>query len=540
MKAAIAYGLLLMVFTTAVAGEDKPSSLLAKLECPDRVNSVAFSNDGKLLAAGYGWRSQGGLTVWNVSDRTIAHSWKSEKQGDDTEVIRQVAFSPDGKLLAAATWDGDLLLWNLDNWGPPKAIKAPDGSPSGLAFSRDSELLALSGDKAVSVYNVRTGKQQQVFAATKPITKPITAGFLSDGKTLVYCKNGSLEFWDSSAGKSVRSQKSGAWGFICTVSPKSSYVVTGGGAIYGSKLVEIWNHTDEHPIAQLTQFRDGVFAAAMDRDESILAIGGGNYGTGGNLSLWSLDTKKEIGFVSVGKFPLESLAFSPGDELCGEILVEGNHVYLRPITTVPLPMRYDFSYAGKLLIADQPGLAKLAGEPVVLEQWALEKSAGHERARVVTSHRLLAGSRDLALANYAVFGDVQSPGWNRSTTIKIYGDGSFVATDPDGTCLAFGELGKSVQNNSFPSIKNGLIGDGLLAIKKEPLTRGLDHFRTRFIALAVNGKLEIRTDGEKVDETYLQRAPTQKEQDFGRLFERQKALIDAILHAGMAVPEAAR
>lgn len=567
MKAAFACGLFLVVFITVLAGEDNPSSLLARFECADRVSSVAFSSDGKLLAAGYGWRSQGGVTVWNVSDRTIAHSWKSEKHDDDTQVIRNVAFSPDGKLLAAATWDGDLLLWNLDHWGPPKAIKTDAGSPSGLAFNPESELLALSGDKAVILYDVRTWKQQPVFTSPSPIAKPIAAGFLSDGKTLLFCKNGSLEFWDSGTAKSIKSLKSGGWGFICAVSPKGTYVVSGGGAVYRPKLVEIWNQTDEHPIAQLTQFRDGVFAAAVDRAESILAIGGGNYGTGGNLSLWSMDTKKEIGFVSVGRFPLESLAFSPGGDvlaagsgdaevllfsvdqlrgpqvamqdkqLCGEILVEGDHLYIRPITMVPLPMSGDFGFAAKLQIADQPGLAELAGEPVVLEEWALEKLAGNEQARVIKSHRLLTGSKDLALASFAVFGDVQNPGWNRSTTIKIYGDGSFVATDPNGTCLAFGALGKSVQHNSFQSIKRGLINDGFLMVKKDPLTRGLDHFRTRFIALAMSGNLEIRSDGEKIDETYLNRAPTQKEQDFARVFESQKPLIDAILHAGMALPE---
>lgn len=567
MKIAFAYGLVLVVVTRLVAGEENPSSLLAKLECPDRVSSVAFSSDGKLLAAGYGWRSQGGLTVWNVSDRTIAHSWKSDKHDDETEVIRQVAFSPDGKLLAAATWEGNLLLWSLDHWGPPKLIRTDVGSPSGLAFNPESELLAFSGNKAVILYDLKTEKQQQVLTAPSPITKPISAGFLSDGKTLLFCKNGSVEFWDANANRSIRSLKSGAWGFFCIVSPKGTYIVAGGGAVYGRKLVEIWNQTDEHPAARLTEFRDGVFAAAVDRAESILALGGGDYGTGGNLTIWSLDAKKEIGFVSVGKFPIQDLAFSPGGELlaagsgdaevllfsvdqlrgpqvtkqvkqlCGEIAVEGERVFIRPISTVPLPMRLDFGYSGRLEIADQPGMAKLVGEPVVLQEWALEKNSAHERARVVRSHRLLAGSRDFALANYAVLGNVHNPGWDRSTIIKIYGDDAFVASDPDGTCLAFGELGKLPEHNSFQSTKNELLNDGFLAIQKEPLTRGLDHYGTHFIGLAISGNVELRTDAEKIDETYLQRTPTKKEQDFDRIFQHQKPLIDAILHAGMAVPE---
>src|ERR1051326_2198142 len=42
-------------------GKGASDSLLTKLDCPDRVNAVVFSVDGKLLASGYGWRDQGGL-----------------------------------------------------------------------------------------------------------------------------------------------------------------------------------------------------------------------------------------------------------------------------------------------------------------------------------------------------------------------------------------------------------------------------------------------------------------------------------------------
>lgn len=315
MKAAFAYGMVLVVVTTLVAGEENPSTLLAKLVCPDRVSSVAFSSDGKLLAAGYGWRSQGGLMVWNVSDGTIAHSWKSAKQDVKTRAIRRVAFSSDGKLLAAATGEGDLQLWSLDNWGPPKVIRANAGPPSGLAFNAESDLLALSGEKAVIIYDLKTEKQQQVFVSPNPMVQPMSAGFSSEGRTLLVCENGSLKFWDADANRSIRSRKRMSRGNICVVSPKSTYTVTGGGPVYGPKLVEIWNQAEDHPIAQLAQFRDGVFAAAIDRAESILALGGGDPDTGGNLSLWSLDTKKEIGAVSVGELPIESLAFSPSAEV---------------------------------------------------------------------------------------------------------------------------------------------------------------------------------------------------------------------------------
>src|ERR1051326_3359638 len=55
--------------------------LLAKLECPDRVKDVAFSPDGKLLAAGFRWNSQGGVRVWNVADRKVLAILSSNNHG---------------------------------------------------------------------------------------------------------------------------------------------------------------------------------------------------------------------------------------------------------------------------------------------------------------------------------------------------------------------------------------------------------------------------------------------------------------------------
>ena len=573
MRNALVRGLILAVTLLCVGAqsEEIPSALVARLECPDRVNAVAFSSDGKLLAGGYGWRSEGGVRVWNVANRTVALEWVSPTHGDDAQVIRHLAFSPDIKLLAAITWNGDLLLWQLDYWGPPKRTAGIAGStnglgsPTGIAFNPASDLLTLSSDKGVVLYDLKSENVRQVFSAASPIDRPMTAGFLADGKTLVFCKRGSVEFWNLAEGKSVKTLSASGFGFFCTLSPRSGYVVAGGGAICCEKVVEIWDRVDGRRVARLTEFRDGLFAAAISNSESFVALGGGDYGNGGHLSLWNIDPVRELGSVSIGKFPLKSLAFSPDDSMlaaassdgevllfsvnqikgpqiakqnrpqCGEIAVEKDHVFLVPITTVPTSLKFD--YAWKLEIVDPGELSRLAGQPVVLQEWEMETTAGKERARVQVSHPLLAGAKGPALSSYAVFGSVQNPGWTKSTTIKVYGDGSFVASDNAGTCLAYGVLNKSTDFKDVQSLRKSLLGDGLLSIKKEPLTRGLDHFRTRFIGITVDGSLELRSDGELIDSTYLQRRPTQKEQDFDRVFEHQGPLMNSLLNAGTVLPK---
>ena len=58
------------------------------------VNSVAFSPDGKTLAAGYG----GGVVLWDMAARKrLQEKPLAVTEGD----VNSVAFSPDGKTLAA-------------------------------------------------------------------------------------------------------------------------------------------------------------------------------------------------------------------------------------------------------------------------------------------------------------------------------------------------------------------------------------------------------------------------------------------------------
>ena len=62
------------------------------------VRSVAFSPDGKTLAAGYNGRYGGGVVLWDVAGRKrLADAPLPVKEGD----VSSVAFSPDGKTLAA-------------------------------------------------------------------------------------------------------------------------------------------------------------------------------------------------------------------------------------------------------------------------------------------------------------------------------------------------------------------------------------------------------------------------------------------------------
>ena len=78
--------------------------------------SVAFSPDGKTIAAGYASRSVGGggVVLWDVAARKrLVDEPLPVKEGD----VKSVAFSPDGKTIAAGyahrSGGGGVVLWDV-------------------------------------------------------------------------------------------------------------------------------------------------------------------------------------------------------------------------------------------------------------------------------------------------------------------------------------------------------------------------------------------------------------------------------------------
>lgn len=553
----------LLVFNKRSSADGPSESLIAKLDCPDRVNTVALSPDGQLLAAGYGWNEEGGVRIWKVADHTVVQTWVAQKTENRSNDVDKVAFSPDGKLLAAATSAGDALVWKVGTWGEPKRIILRAGSPTALVFSPNSGVLALSSKSAVFLCDLRTWDSRKLGSLAGPAQQFIAAGFSGDGTKLAVCRDAAVQWWDVRTGQSLKSWKLTGLGFFCSLSSSRNYVVAGGGAIYGEKNVELWNASGRESLARLSEIRSGLFASATSHSDQWIALGGGDYGSGGDLSLWSLRDFHEIGFVSVGKFPIKGLAFSPDDSvlaagshdgvvflfaveklrgpqrtkqkyrLCGEILAENEKVYIVPLAKVPTPMSKDFNYGWRLEVADPGNLAAHAGSPVAFQDWEIESNAAMDRARVNKFDSLLSlPRRQKAPFEYVVFGDVQNPGWDKGFVVKVYGEGNFVAANNSGECLAYGSLNTTTTAN-FDSLKTHLLREGLLSIPRDPLTRGLDHYRTRFIELSVAGGPQVRSDAAVVDFSKLRTHKTKKEEDFTRIFTQEEPFINSVLRSGM-------
>lgn len=157
---------------------------------PGTITSVAFSPDGKVLAAAH---TSGIVELWNPHNGKLISSFRAHDEG-----VWPLTFSPDGKLLATGNDGGSISFWNPKNSKKLGQIAAqPElGSFGAVVFSPDGKLLASGGfpnrqgNSPVCVWKL-VGVNQ----ADKQITAELTAKFKGHRKhtySLAFSPDGKL------------------------------------------------------------------------------------------------------------------------------------------------------------------------------------------------------------------------------------------------------------------------------------------------------------------------------------------------------------
>jgi WD40 repeat protein len=121
-----------------------------------KIKSIAFSPDGKVLAAG---SADGKICLWDAATgrerlHILAHPKHEEA---DFTTSPAVAFSPDSKLLASASTDKGIRFWDAATAKERGQIRSPDGGFYCLAFGKDGKaVVSGSGDSTVLVWDWQT------------------------------------------------------------------------------------------------------------------------------------------------------------------------------------------------------------------------------------------------------------------------------------------------------------------------------------------------------------------------------------------------
>src|SRR5262249_39388329 len=172
--------------------------------------SVAFSPDGGRLAFVMGGRlgAPSGKPRVRLGVMDLATGGVLSLKGHGN-FIRALAFSPDGKRLAAASNDATVRVWDVlpaprDGEREKFTCLGHTGQVTCVAFSPDGKSLASAGtDRTVRVWNAATGKELLTLRGHVALVHSLT--YTGDGKYLISVGNDRvMRVWDAPASTNPR------------------------------------------------------------------------------------------------------------------------------------------------------------------------------------------------------------------------------------------------------------------------------------------------------------------------------------------------
>ena len=151
-----------------------------------QINDISFSNDSQWLIVSAGETGLSGeATLWKTDGWARGPILQGHRDS-----IYAARIAPDAKSVATASYDRDVLIWDVATGKVVRTLSGHNDAVYGLSFSPNGKLLATaSGDRTVKLWDVATGQRMDTFA--QPSKDQYTIAFSPDGK---YVAAGGVDF----------------------------------------------------------------------------------------------------------------------------------------------------------------------------------------------------------------------------------------------------------------------------------------------------------------------------------------------------------
>lgn len=152
------------------------------------VQSVTYSPDGAVLATGTSW-SESSAQIWDARTGERIGELVAENN------VGRVRFSPDGKWIAAGTWDGDILIWDMQSLRLVKTLTGYSDFIYSIDFSPDgNRIMAVGRRNNAMVWDLKTG---DVLAIIRTGNFEGSGVFLTDGVLIaIKGSQNAIAIWD--------------------------------------------------------------------------------------------------------------------------------------------------------------------------------------------------------------------------------------------------------------------------------------------------------------------------------------------------------
>jgi WD40 repeat protein/DNA-binding SARP family transcriptional activator len=251
------------------------------------VRAAVFGPDGRTLyTAGY----DGSIIAWDVSGaRRLGQPFRYTSRTGDISTWSDV--SPDGSLFALSPGPDQVTLWRS---GTRRRLAVPPRSPvgdvSGLAFSRDGNLVAAVGSRNAVLWNVRTRKTVRIVPVGDHGADGVA--FSPDGHTLAIGRADGIDaLYDLRTGRQTGELVGAGSTVDLDFSPDGKLLASA--SLTGTAT--LWNVARRSKVADLPG-AVAAFAVRFSPNGKLVAVGDSS----GAVVLWDVPSGRRVGEPLVG------------------------------------------------------------------------------------------------------------------------------------------------------------------------------------------------------------------------------------------------